>query len=1045
MKKFFATCLLCVLMATTIIPPVSFAENNFTIVSFKLNKTFSSGEKFVIQLDKFSDLSNYTPEVSIEDVQLNISKINKNIVEGVLPDNLPEGGGYVLLKYGEKEIRYNVKIPYITNVQLPSEIKEGAKIIINGGNFDPEYCKVFVDKKSMNIESCSGSQITVLVDKSFKGGDLNVHSNRFTAEVYPINFNPPKIDFIQNKKGFVVGGTIDIFGDYFSKGVGSNSVYLGEEKLNVISVNAKGRVLKVQLPKENSKGNIKVVVNGIESNSLPIEFFNPPVLLGYQFASKNDKKTLKLAGRNFSKDIKDNSVTIMGGNAKVISATTKEIEAEIPFKVGRGCVAIGVNGKKSNCIQFVPQKEPVIRDYKVPNERREEGGYEWILSGDDLIGDLKKISVYVNGRAAKIKSTTSKKVTIELDSIPEKGDIYIIANGIKGKKKKFDFGKFFYPSIRTVSATKKFEANGAITIEGNNFGHHRNARNLKINLSKGGIDIKNEKTKEVNWKITPTKITARLNSQFKEGDEIKLSVSVKGKKSNDVYFKIGSGAKRVNGSPWIHEVAYPDGAVMGKNVRIRGRGFGAGLNSNKVFFGDTLAEVKKATEGFLDVVIPSKIEETGDLKIKNGSLESNLIKYIVVKSNKDLFNVNFLEEKDKNAKINKEVSLGKLVIDNKLGNVLVKNLSFKINYVDDKDNEMSVSKFGTLPFDEFKISSSSGVVVSPSIIKGDRGSYTVSFSDFIIDISEKEQVFNIKSFIRSFAIDKAKIQIKLNPSKDLTVVNLDNQKKPKIKLTQKEIKSEWTHIEKSLVTCSDTDSKNSHCSKIKTEKQRNEEMVRQQNKEVAKQQPKTKSESDAELVKKRIRKSLSREWANKKGPVSRFSDVPNNSDAIYINELKKRGVVQGFSKNEFRPKKSVNRAEFLKMVVAGLQIEPKDIDLSVLNFADVELNKWFTPFVAWGVKNEVVRGYNDGTFRPNNKITRAEAIKIVLTAGAFNIAKNTHTFTDLNQWQHEYVAEAVSQKIINSGNTLRPNENIDRSEAARLIALMLHAYEKEVK
>ena len=75
----------------------------------------------------------------------------------------------------------------------------------------------------------------------------------------------------------------------------------------------------------------------------------------------------------------------------------------------------------------------------------------------------------------------------------------------------------------------------------------------------------------------------------------------------------------------------------------------------------------------------------------------------------------------------------------------------------------------------------------------------------------------------------------------------------------------------------------------------------------------------------------------------------------------------------------------------------------------------------------------------------AEAIKIILTAGAFELSKQSHPFNDTDSWQNLYVAEALDRQIIESGTELKPNTAVTRAEAARLTTLMLHNYEAEVE
>ena len=68
----------------------------------------------------------------------------------------------------------------------------------------------------------------------------------------------------------------------------------------------------------------------------------------------------------------------------------------------------------------------------------------------------------------------------------------------------------------------------------------------------------------------------------------------------------------------------------------------------------------------------------------------------------------------------------------------------------------------------------------------------------------------------------------------------------------------------------------------------------------------------------------------------------------------------------------MTRAMFCK-VLANLEKVEVDNTVTVTALSDVESNKWYTGAVAWTIDNKIVEGYpEDGTFRPNNQITRAE-------------------------------------------------------------------------
>ncbi len=105
-----------------------------------------------------------------------------------------------------------------------------------------------------------------------------------------------------------------------------------------------------------------------------------------------------------------------------------------------------------------------------------------------------------------------------------------------------------------------------------------------------------------------------------------------------------------------------------------------------------------------------------------------------------------------------------------------------------------------------------------------------------------------------------------------------------------------------------------------------------------------------------------------------FTDV--SEDAWYakaVNTLASLGIVEGIGNNQFAPEQAITRAEFtvIAMRFADLDISGENI------FTDVSSDDWFYEQVVGSIKYGWITGYEDGTFRPYNTITRAEVTTIV--------------------------------------------------------------------
>ena len=147
-----------------------------------------------------------------------------------------------------------------------------------------------------------------------------------------------------------------------------------------------------------------------------------------------------------------------------------------------------------------------------------------------------------------------------------------------------------------------------------------------------------------------------------------------------------------------------------------------------------------------------------------------------------------------------------------------------------------------------------------------------------------------------------------------------------------------------------------------------------------------------------------------------FPDVP--ADAWYataVNTLASLGMVSGDADGSFRPNDPITRAEFCVIALA-FAYEPESYSCS---FTDVSVNDWFYTYVAQAASYGWIGGYADGSFGPNDLITRAQVTTIVnnmLGREADRGYVNTHTdtlvqFYDLTRihWAYYDIMEAVNE------------------------------------
>jgi len=110
-----------------------------------------------------------------------------------------------------------------------------------------------------------------------------------------------------------------------------------------------------------------------------------------------------------------------------------------------------------------------------------------------------------------------------------------------------------------------------------------------------------------------------------------------------------------------------------------------------------------------------------------------------------------------------------------------------------------------------------------------------------------------------------------------------------------------------------------------------------------------------------------------------FTDISKSPYAPAINELAKRGIVKGYEDNTYRPKQGINRAEFIKILMATKY--QRQVDYQAQSdkscFSDIPSAVWYRPSVCVAETREVIDGYADGSFGAENTVNKAEAAKIL--------------------------------------------------------------------
>jgi len=171
---------------------------------------------------------------------------------------------------------------------------------------------------------------------------------------------------------------------------------------------------------------------------------------------------------------------------------------------------------------------------------------------------------------------------------------------------------------------------------------------------------------------------------------------------------------------------------------------------------------------------------------------------------------------------------------------------------------------------------------------------------------------------------------------------------------------------------------------------------------------------------------------------SAFSDIPDAEQNRAASSLSSLGIVEGTSAGRFSPDAFLTRAQFCKMAVLSINDNDYLTYKNYTLFPDVAYSHWASAFINCAVKKHaVLRGFPDGTFRPDGQLTYAQAITIMLNMLGY-------TPEDIGSlWPQDYIAKAGELGLTKGAASLSADASVPRGQVAILLRNMLLATAKE--
>ena len=150
------------------------------------------------------------------------------------------------------------------------------------------------------------------------------------------------------------------------------------------------------------------------------------------------------------------------------------------------------------------------------------------------------------------------------------------------------------------------------------------------------------------------------------------------------------------------------------------------------------------------------------------------------------------------------------------------------------------------------------------------------------------------------------------------------------------------------------------------------------------------------------------------------------------------GYIIGYGDGTVRPEAPITRAEVATIFFRLLTDEAREsFWCEESGYSDVAKGDWFNTAVSTLSKLGILSGYEDGTFRPNAQISRAEFAKIAVSFFELEDMEAENIFSDVvpGSWYESYVAAAAELGLIEGyeGGVFRPQASITRAETAAIV------------
>ena len=463
----------------------------------------------------------------------------------------------------------------------------GTRVTLTGTGFSatPSQNRVFINSVPVRVESSTATQIVVSIPRNAATGpilvDVRGAGRAQTSEPFRVQYPPTIVRF--DPRAAPPGGTVTIRGTNFGDDPRFVEVTLADRPVTLRAITPTS--LTVEIPSGATSGKFGVKVNGVGPAVASQDFEVLVPLAVASFAPEHGPvgTLVVVRGSGFAPDPRFNRVTLSGVRARVEAATATELRVRIPAATsGALTIEVARNGSITTSRPFIVTVPPSVTGF---TPQQGMPGSEVTITGAHFGTNAQLVEVKIGGRAAVVRSCADDRIVavVPTGAVTGRIEVTVRLQGTAVTSGTFEVLAPF--AVRALEPASGYPGQ-VITVRGEGFV----AQGMRVEFTGAAAQ-------------TPA---------FVGSTQLRVAVPSTAR-TGAVTVRAPDG--RVATAPVVFTVtAPPSGTAIttieaqctrpGCVVVLRGYGFSATANQNRVYFGSRIVRVSAATTSSLTISLP---------------------------------------------------------------------------------------------------------------------------------------------------------------------------------------------------------------------------------------------------------------------------------------------------------------------------------------------------------------------------------------------------------------------------------------------------------